>query len=109
LKTLMQNFSTAEKDKPDDVWNIHGSIINRNTKIVNRLTIASQNDKISKCVRIPCHLAIEGHVTQSTSADDWHNRDKDTDADANCIVMWSHEHDDLLHARKLQSQWDLDM
>ena len=41
---------------PYDMWDGHGSIINSDTKIIDRLPIAPHNYKISKCIQVPTNL-----------------------------------------------------
>lgn len=45
------------------MWDGHSSIIHSDTEIVDRLTITSHDNKVSKCVQIPANL----HKTQLIS------------------------------------------
>ena len=49
--------SCSNLEVPNDMCDFHEGIIDGDTEVVNRHPVASHNDEVSHCVRIPGNIA----------------------------------------------------
>lgn len=46
---------------PNDVCDAHEAVINSHTEVVHRQAIGPQQDEVTQCVGVPCHVTTD-HV-----------------------------------------------